>query len=130
MWYCDNMSDIDNENSIWLKSLKVGDDVAVRYSSFGSKSYSFGKIEKITPKGAIRVSTNKDLLFKDGNANSSSSKWNSSWYTLIPITEELLTMLDNKKKLDTVASFKAWNTLGSPIINQVYDIIKDYRGVK
>lgn len=122
--------DNSEENKVWLQSLKVGTKVAICYSSFNSKSYSFGTIDKITPKGAMRVSINNELLFKDGWANGSSSKWNSSWYRIEPITPELLAMLDYKQKLSEIVNFAHWAKLGSPIINQIHTIIKDYIVVK
>lgn len=49
------------ENKDWIKNLKVGDKVFVREYSWAYSSWSKAKVEKITPKGFIRV---KGVLYK------------------------------------------------------------------
>lgn len=39
----------------WIKNLKAGDKVIVRYNCFSKHSYSLEVVEKITPKGYIKV---------------------------------------------------------------------------
>ena len=46
----------------WIKTLRVGDKVAVKRDVFGTISYYTETIKKITPKGQIRL--NDDSLFK------------------------------------------------------------------
>lgn len=115
---------MDEKYKLWLESLKVGDKVALKISSYGTSRTIFTEITKITPKKGIRLKWNETqlLLFKDGYTNSG-GKWSATSYQIIPITDELIQKENKRRKIVKIIAFKEWENLEAEDINQIYKII-------
>lgn len=74
------------QNNKWLSELKEGDKVVVTRWGMIHNSYSEGTVQKITPKGFIKVN---DILFKPNNGVSRSGE-----FGLLPNDD------NNKEKLE------------------------------
>ncbi len=107
---------------VWISTLKVGDKVAIRRSSFGDKNVYFTEIEKITPKGAIRVKWNHEYLFKNGEYTSG-DRWQSTYLRLIPITQELKDDHTRNVRIDQINEFHNWKTLDNETINTIHRLL-------
>lgn len=115
---------MDEKYKLWLESLKVGDKVALKISSYGTSRTIFTEITKITPKKGIRLKWNETqlLLFKDGYTNSGGN-WNVTSYKIIPITNEVTQKENKRRKIVKIIAFKEWENLEAEDINQIYKII-------
>ncbi len=115
--------EVTKENyHVWLGTLKVGNKVAIRRSSFGEELIYFTKIEKITQKGAIRVKWNSEYLFKDGEY-SSGGRWSTTFLSLKPITQELKDKHTRKVRIDQIEEFHNWDALDNETINSIHTLL-------
>ena len=108
---------------VWLSTLKVGDKVAILRSSFGEHNVYFTEIEKITPKGAIRVKWNPEYLFKNGEYASGGSKWHTTFLKLTPITQKLKDEHTRKVRIDQIEEFHNWGALDNETINSIHALM-------
>ncbi len=120
---CKMSIEVTAENyNVWLSTLKAGDKVAILRSSFGEENVYFTEIEKITPKGAIRVKWNPEYLFKNGEY-ASGGKWQTTFLKLAPITQELKDKRARKVKIDQIEEFHNWNALDNETINSIHALL-------
>lgn len=82
----------------WLKSLKVGDRVALYYSKFTGIDYSIDTISKITPTGIFKVKNSQNAYNPNGDIKTS-EVWHAR-ERLVPITKEVIDFINmrNMKK--------------------------------
>ena len=98
----------------WIKNLKVGDEVIVTSNMCGEPRIS--KVEKITPKGFIKV----DGLLFDDNGSQRTSSWYKSY--IIECSEEEKEKM-RKKQIISKAYGLMRNTK-SITYEQAEDVIK------
>ena len=88
-----------SEYNEWLKSLKVGDKVTVVRSYYGTLSYSFAEIEKITPTGLVKVKGH-ERKYKDGHETGLGT-W-SVGTRIEPVTDEIINSIKVKKLKNSI----------------------------
>lgn len=105
-----------NEDTQWINSLKVGDEVAFR-RGFG-RELVITKVIKITPTGKIRVA-DTDCLF-DERGCAKFDKW--TYYHLEPVTPEIRAAVKRKRMLQQISATK-FHTLSDSKLESIIEII-------
>ena len=90
------MEDFDRKK--WLKTLKKGDKVAnkERYDWGKYEYYRIYEVKNITKGGKIRLDTG-ELLDEDGEYCRGNIVWGSTYIHIVPITEEVLKVNEEKR---------------------------------
>jgi len=90
------------QRDAWIKSLKVGDKVAIDIARFGNAKYKIHAVKKITPTG--RIVLDNDMQFnKDGVKKI--DEYHSIWIS--PISDDIIKNIiigDTKKLIKIVQS--------------------------
>jgi hypothetical protein len=107
-------------NDEWLKELKVGDEVAVWHSSFGSGHYDFAKIEKIHKTHFVIGSTK----YRRDSGRHAGESWHPAW--LRQATPELRQEIVAARRLNFLCSKLAetnWRKLPTETLEAIYNIL-------
>lgn len=86
------------ERKEWLKTLKKGDKVAnkERYDWGTCQYYRIYEVKNITKTGKIRLDSG-ELLNEDGEYCRNNIIWGNTYIHIIPITEEVLKVNEEKR---------------------------------
>jgi len=83
------------DSKTWLKTLKVGDEVAIERYSLEKYEYSIHKIEKITPTGQIKLE-GKEVRFKNGVEMRRTGAWDFP-DEIKPVTDEIRMRIEESR---------------------------------
>jgi hypothetical protein len=113
--------DNDGYNS-WLKSLNVGDEVAIKHKNYISHNKTFytkDKVKSITPDGLIKT-VNFPHEFEYGVVIH--DVWDSQTHTLIKITQDILDSIE-KRYLINLFDLVDINELSLTQLREIKNII-------
>jgi hypothetical protein len=107
----------------WLRSMKVGDKVAVKHNRpGGSLEIDITEVTNITPKGGVRIAFNKECLFRDG-VYSHGGGYFEHIYQLEPITDSLTAQIKRMAQQKQIENFHGWSKLDNEAINSIHSLI-------
>lgn len=103
------------EQSIWLASLKVGDQVAVRYGRWGAGSYTIFRIERVT--STQLVSTRQSFRPVEVRFRKSDGRviGDDGYNRIEPVTKEVREA-NEREKLTTWLTLLKANSLSLPCL--------------
>ena len=100
----------------WLKSLRVGDEVAIDEGRYGVR-WTIKSVKKVTPKGQFRVG---HYLFNQHGACSQGA-WDH--WQIVPVTDEIIEWVRRDRVLSEVRNF-SFASLTTDQLEQIWAVIK------
>jgi len=112
----------------WIKTLKVGDEVAIRsYQRWGGSPYSLTMINKITPTGRLKL--DNGLEFNADGSMRGGDTWTIS-SDIEPVTDDVLSVIHKYKLVSSVEKgldrFK-WQAVEEDDLEIVLGILNKYK---
>lgn len=115
---------IDEE---WSKNLKVGDEVAICFNAFGTKTFSITRVARVTPSGRIVVQYQNTVFGPGGIIY---GKYEQGPRTqLVPVTPAVHEAIARERVLSFIHHTK-FKDLDTGTLTQIAELIKAGAGGK
>ena len=108
-------------NSEWLESLKIGDEVAVDTGRHGYKNYEIIKIERITPTRRISLEGRSWKFDSNGRERGKVNSWTPR-KCIKPVTQDIRDSIRKKYIISRIESVK-WETVSLDKLEKILEII-------
>jgi hypothetical protein len=115
------------DNKAFIRSLRVGDLVAVCIYSYGSSAYSLLKVDEIASRAGKRTLIIGGQKYdEEGNQKRERGAMPSGTSRSIgPITDEVRASIKRRREQNTIANFSDWGTLSDDKIARIAAILKE-----